>query len=395
MITGILRNLRRHPVRSGLAIGGIAVAAALLLDMVLLSSGMEISFERLVLARGYQIRVSPKGTLPFDTEATLADAGALVRSIRDDPGVARAGAILGTTVFLRSADSLVPLTGYGFDPRAQGLYELQKGSDLAPGDSAGLLLGEEAARILGLAPGDTVTVEGELDPLAGLARTDRHLVVRGVVRWLYDARDQLSLGTTLGTMQHLSMSRGEDRASAILVMATHDTLAPIVAARLAARHPAVSVNSLATLVAQFRGRLTYFRQLSVILGAISLGVAALLVATILTITVNERLGEIATLRAIGISRNTILRQVLLEGVVLTAVGGSLGMALGLLTAGYLDTILTQFPGLPASVSFFIAQPAPLAAAAAVIAGTGLLAGLIPAWLASRAPIAATLREDGG
>lgn len=395
MITGILRNLRRHPVRSGLAIGGIAVAAALLLDMVLLSSGMEISFERLVLARGYQIRVSPKGTLPFDTEATLADAGALVRSIRDDPGVARAGGILGTTVFLRSADSLVPLTGYGFDPSAQGLHELQTGADLSADDSTGLLLGEEAARVLGFAPGDTVTLEGELDPLAGLARTERRLVVRGVVHWLYDARDQLSLGTTLGTMQQLSAARGEDRASAVLVMAIHDTLAPTVAARLATRHPDVSVNSLASLVAQFRGRLTYFRQLSIILGAISLGVAALLVATILTITVNERLGEIATLRAIGISRDTILRQVLLEGAVLTGVGGSLGMALGLLTARYLDTILTQFPGLPASVSFFIAQPTPLFAAAAVIAGTGLLAGLIPAWLASRAPIAATLREEGG
>lgn len=395
MITGILRNLRRHPVRSGLAIGGIAVAAALLLDMVLLSSGMEISFERLVMARGYQIRVSPKGTLPFDTEATLGEAEDLVRSIRNDPGVARAGAILGATVFLRSADSLVPLTGYGFDPRAQGLHEPRTGSDLVPGDSTGLLLGEVAAQVLGLAPGDTVSLEGELDPLSGLARTERRLVVRGVVRWLYDARDQLSLGTTLGTMRHLSMGRGEDRASAILVMATHDTLAPVVAARLAAQHPTVSVNSLASLVAQFRGRLTYFRQLSVILGAISLGVAALLVATILTITVNERLGEIATLRAIGISRNTILRQVLLEGAVLTAVGGSLGMALGLLTARYLDTILTRFPGLPASVSFFIAQPTPLLVAAAVLTGTGLLAGLIPAWLASRAPIAATLREDGG
>ncbi len=395
MITGILRNLRRHPVRSGLAIGGIAVAAALLLDMVLLSGGMEISFERLVLARGYQIRVSPKGTLPFDTEATLADAGALVGSIRDDPGVARAGAILGATVFLRAADSLVPLTGYGFDPKAQGLHELRTGADLTPGDSAGLLLGEEAAHVLGLALGDTVTLEGELDPLAGMARVERRLVVRGVVRWLYDAQDQLSLGAALGTMQQLSVAGGEDRASAVLVMAAHDTLAAAVAARLAARHPDVAVNSLASLVAQFRGRLTYFRQLSIILGAISLGVAALLVATILTITVNERLGEIATLRAIGISRNTILRQVLLEGAVLTGVGGSAGMALGLLTARYLDTILTQFPGLPASVSFFVARPAPLLSAATVIAATGLLAGLIPAWLASRAPIAATLREDGG
>ena len=55
------------------------------------------------------------------------------------------------------------------------------------------------------------------------------------------------------------------------------------------------MNSVAELVAQFQRRLVYFRQLSHILGAMSLVVTVLLIGTLLTITVNERLGEIATL----------------------------------------------------------------------------------------------------
>jgi putative ABC transport system permease protein len=153
------------------------------------------------------------------------------------------------------------------------------------------------------------------------------------------------------------------------------------------------VNSVAELVAHFRERLIYFRQLSYILGSISLLVTVLLIATLLTITVNERLGEIATLRAIGVSRRHVVEQVLAEGTTLTLIGAGLGILLGLATARYLDGILTSFPGLPAAISFFVPRPDALATAGVVVLLAGSLAGLYPAWLAARAPIAATLRAE--
>jgi putative ABC transport system permease protein len=109
--------------------------------------------------------------------------------------------------------------------------------------------------------------------------------------------------------------------------------------------------------------------------------------------VNERLGEIATLRAIGVSRGTVVGQVLAEGGVLTVLGAALGILLGLLTARRLDAILTSFPGLPAAFSFFVPRADTLGFAAIVLLVTGVLAGLYPAWLAARAPIAATLRAE--
>jgi putative ABC transport system permease protein len=388
-----LRSLLRHRLRTALSLAGIAVASAMLLDMVLLSGGIDKSFADLLLLRGYQMRLTPKGTLPFDTEATMAGASRMVDVIRGDTAVEAAGAILGTALYGRTPDSLVTLFGYGVEPEAQSIYEMTAGRDLSPGDSTGALLGEPAARLLGAAVGDTVTLLGRLDPQVVTAAARRRLVVRGTVRWLYDYRGQPSVGALLPVMQRLAGRGTGDHASVILVKTRSDAEVPALAARLRARFPQVEVNSVADLVAHFRQRLVYFRQLSYILGSMSLTVTVLLIGTLLTITVNERLGEIATLRAIGVSRATVVRQVLAEGSALTIVGAALGILLGLLTARYLDAILTRFPGLPAAFSFFVPRAGTLAFAALVLFLTGTLAGLYPAWLASRAPIAATLRAE--
>jgi len=371
---------------------GIAVSAALLLDMVMLSGGIEKSFAELLTARGYQIRLSPKGTLPFDTEATLGDVRTTIGRLRAIPAVAEAGAVLGTSVYGRRADSLVTLVGYGIQPDAQGLYRLESGSDIAQHDTLAVLLSRPAAELLHAGLGDTLTLLGRLDPQTVAGTISRDVVVRGFVSWVYDYRGQPSVGTTLPVMQRLAGGAG-DRASLILVKARNDADAPALTARLRQDFPGLEVYSVADLVRFFKQRLVYFRQLSYILGTMSLIVSVLLISTLLTITVNERLGEIATLRAIGIARATVIRQVLIEGALLTIFGGVLGMMLGVITARYLDSILTSFPGLPAAFSFFVPRPESIVTAAMVVLVTGGLAGLYPAWLAARAPIAATLRSD--
>ena len=88
-------SLRRHPTRTLLAVLGVAVSAALLLDMVMLATGMRESFREFLLVRGFQLRVSPKGTLPFDTEATIGGADSLVRVIRANPDVEAVSPVLG------------------------------------------------------------------------------------------------------------------------------------------------------------------------------------------------------------------------------------------------------------------------------------------------------------
>jgi putative ABC transport system permease protein len=388
-----IKSLARRPLRTVLSLAGISVAAAMLLDMVMLSGGIDRSFAQLLLSRGYQIRLSPKGTLPFDTEASLAGTSTILATLRRDPSIEAAGAVLGGSLYSRPGDTLVTVFGYGIQPEAQALYRVIAGADLAPSDTLGVLLSDPAAQLLRAGIGDTISLMGRLDPQVAVPAVTRRLVVRGMVHWVYDHRGQPSVGTVLSTMQRLTRQDEADRSSLVVVKARDDRAVEVIAARLRDRFPRLEVNSVADLVRHFRERLVYFRQLAFILGSMSLVVAVLLIATLLTITVNERLGEIATLRAIGVSRATIIRQVLAEGTVLMVLGSFLGILLGLMTARYLDAILTSFPGLPATFSFFVPRADTLSRAGAVLVLTGSIAGLYPAWLAARAPIAATLRTE--
>lgn len=388
------RSLARHPVRTGLVIAGIAVATALLLDMVMLSGGMERSFTSMLSGRGFQIRLSPKGTLPFDSEATIPGIGAVLAGVRADPAVERAGPVIAAPIHLRVAGSLVSLVGYGLEPDAQGLYQLESGADLAAGDTTGVLVSRPAALAAGLAVGDTIVLLGRLDPQSAEPGATRTVVVRGVVKFLYDARDQRSLAAAFPLVQGLGPFPDRDPASMVMVKAVSDEVVEELAARIRAANPTVEVNSIAALVLRFRNRLAYFQQLSLILATIALVVGVLLIGTILTITVSERVGEFALLRSLGFRRARVVRLVMLEGAVLIVLGTTAGVVLGLGTARYLDAILTSFPGLPAAISFFVPAPLPVAQAAVTVLVAGLAAAGYPAWLAARAPIAETLRDAG-
>jgi putative ABC transport system permease protein len=157
--------------------------------------------------------------------------------------------------------------------------------------------------------------------------------------------------------------------------------------------PNVSVISTETAIEQVEQRLSYFRQLAFILGTVSLAVGFLLVTTLVTVSVNERLGEIAVLRAIGVRRVRIVEQILIEGSAIMLAGAVLGLGLGLVTARYLNSILAAFPGLPEAIEFFLFQPRDAWVALGLLAACGILAGIYPAWRGASLPIAATLREE--
>jgi len=157
--------------------------------------------------------------------------------------------------------------------------------------------------------------------------------------------------------------------------------------------PGVSAISTETALAQVEERLGYFRQLAFILGAISLVVGFLLVTTLVTVSVNERVGEIAVMRALGVSRIHVVHQIVLEGIAISAAGAALGLGLGLVTARFLNAILSDFPGLPADFDFFLFQPGSALKALALLAAAGVFAGAYPSWRAASLPIATTLRQE--
>ena len=99
------------------------------------------------------------------------------------------------------------------------------------------------------------------------------------------------------------------------------------------------------------------------------------------------------MRAIGVSKTHVVQQIVIEGVAISAAGAVLGLGLGLVTARYLNTILSAFPGLPMAIDFFLFQPRAAWSALGLLIASGIAAGVYPAWRAASLPIAESLRRE--
>jgi len=381
------RELLRHPARSLFAVAGVAVACAMLLDMLMLSSGLGTSFRSLLSGAGYALRVAPGGTLPFDTEATIPDAARVRRALEADPRVSGVAPVLGGNLLEgRAAERRV--FALGVDPEEQGLYRLADGR--APVAADEVLIGEALVEE-GVAPGDTVWLApgGGLGPVAGAS--PRPFRVSGSGTFFYASAGERSLALRLETAE--ALTGRADRASLMMVRLEPDAEPTDVANALRGEFPALEVASVAELVDRAERRLSYFRQLALILGTVSLVVTTLLIGTIMAVSINDRYGTIAALRAIGVSGGSILSALAVESLLLCLAASVVGLALGLVTAGWLETILSDFPGLPAAIRFFVLDPRQLAIAGAALLAAGVGSALVPAWRVTRLPIAETLHRE--
>jgi putative ABC transport system permease protein len=385
------RSLRRHVSRTLLATLGVAVSAAMLLDMVMLATGMRESFASLLGRNGFTIRVSPRGTLPFDSEATIAQAGDATAAIQRVTGVTAVAPVLGATIHLLGRGDGVTAFALGIDPAVQGDYELLEGVE--PTAENTVVASDALMRAAGARIGDTLDVAVGFDPQLRTYEGRRRLVISGRAHFLYLSAEDRAAALRLGTVQGMVGGNRADRVSLFMVRTAPNVDPEVARAAIERAVPRVTALSTAGAVAEAEKRLSYFRQLAFILGAVSLIVGFLLVSTIITVSVNERVGEIAVMRAIGVSRWHIVQQITIEGVALSLTGAVAGLLLGVVTAQYLNSILRGFPGLPDAIDFFLFRPGAAFRALGLLVASGIIAGIYPSWRAASLPISTTLREE--
>jgi putative ABC transport system permease protein len=384
-------SLIRHRARTMLAVLGVAVATAMLLDMVMLATGMRESFRELLLSQGYDIRLAPKGTLPFDTDATIPGVSAIITVLRANPDIGEISPVLGGSIHIPVGARDVSSAVLGVDPAVQGDYEFLSGRDITNPDA--IVANDYLLKKLGAHFGDTLNVAVGYDPQTRTYSGQRKLVLTGKARFIYGATEQAAAAVRRETLEALGGGARRDRASLFMVRVRKGANPDSVRSWIASQIPGVTAISVATAIQEVDQRLSYFRQLAFILGAVSLFVGFLLVATLVTVSVNERAGEIAVMRAIGVSRAHVVQQILIEGVAISLVGAIIGLGLGLITARYLNSILSAFPGLPMAIDFFLFQPRAAWSALGLLVGSGIVAGIYPAWRASSLPIAESLRRE--
>ena len=136
------------------------------------------------------------------------------------------------------------------------------------------------------------------------------------------------------------------------------------------------------------GDLTELIHLSHFLGFACVALVLVLVATTTFMAVQDRVKEHAVLQTIGCTGGRIFRLVLAESVLLSAIGGAIGI--GAATAFLALSHLSL--GAEAVAIAFTPSLRLIADGLLVALCTGTLAGLCRAWQAARAPIVSTLRQ---
>jgi putative ABC transport system permease protein len=177
-----------------------------------------------------------------------------------------------------------------------------------------------------------------------------------------------------------------------------------VKAMLAERHRfdprderAVNINDSAEIREMVGGMATGLKIILVFIGTLTLMIGGVGVMNIMLVSVTERTREIGVRKALGARRGHILTQFLAEALVITSLGGVLGIVMTavLVSVAGVRPFLAQLIGDPSRGTdiHLILTPDVIIVATGVLMVTGILSGLWPAWRASRLDPIESLRYE--
>ena len=382
------RSLVRQPARSTLGILGVAAVGALLFDMLLLSEGLVLSMRDMLDRMGFDVRVTTAEPLPGQG-ADIENAPAAKRALEALPAVRSVTSVRSEAAVMRqSGTSVVDAMFISVDGPTHP-WTVTAGRDIGADDE--MVVNQFTADTLSLRPGSVVSISASCGGgVQAPPRIDFRVV--GIVTIPFEPPQRAAGATTIPGLEAACGGARAGVADFLAVASAGDTTAAIAA--IAAARPDLTAFTNEQIVGRLQqGGFTYFRQISTVLITVTIFFALLLITVLLTVSVNQRLGEVAALRALGFSRRRVVLDVLCESALIVGAGGLLSLPLGWMLAAALDDILKRMPGIPEQLHFFVFRPDALVIHGTLLCATAVLAAVYPMQLVARLPIATTLRNE--
>ena len=381
--------LRVNRLRSGLTMLGVVIGVAAVVVLVAIGTGTKQEVERQVEGLGSNLLLVFPGQTTFTAAPTLsrlslADAEAVARVVGDRNRVT-VQVTSGETVRTGTRSRFTSVLGVLETTPNVFVRDLARGSYLSRSDV------DTGRRVVVLGSSVAEDLFGDRDPVGQqVTVAGVRFRVIGVLAPIgqglgMDRDDQVHIPVT--TAQRVL---GTSRIDLIAVRApnreTIRDLGDAIVAELADRHPdtefsAVTQEEVIGVLGRILGVLTYV--LAAIAG-ISLLVGGVGVSNIMLVSVRERVREIGLRKAVGARPRDIGVQFLIEAVLLTTVGGLIGIGLGV-AASLLTAALSPVPAAITGWS--------MALAFGVSVAVGVVFGVVPAVRAGRLDPVVALRVD--
>lgn len=361
------RQLGHDRLKVGLAVGGAALAVALIGLLFALRSGIARQVTTYVDNAGADVYVAQGGTRSFlqqNSVVTTRD----VKRVRAAAPAAQVEPIAGgfEPLSLHGHKRVTLLVGFEPDGRLGGPWEIASGR--APRGLGEVAVDRVLAASNSIEVGDSLPVRGIGLRVVGL--TD------GTSSWMASL-----LFTT--RQQANALQRRGDVATSILVRS--DEPPGELRARLARALPGLSVMTRAELAGRDRALIAdTFRGPLLVMVLVSFGVGALVIGLTVYGFVSERRREFGMLKAIGARNGRLYRLVAVHALLIAALGLGFGIALQRVAGAAMHDIAPKF--------LFVFEGRHLAITIVAAAGMALLGAWVPARTIARVDPAEVFRR---
>jgi putative ABC transport system permease protein len=319
-----IKNLLRRKAKSTFILAGLVIGVAVVVAVISFVESTAHDINHKMEMYGANILIVPQtdhltlsyggmalGGVSFDMQPIRQSEIGRIYNIKNASNVAGVGPIVLGSVNI--AGIAVSLAGIDFDS-AGILKPWWKIDGQTPG-ADGLLLGAEAARVIGLSIGDPVELKGH------------RLQVTGIIASTGSQDDQL-IFSHLSTAQ--AVLNKPDQVSMVEVAALcHDCPVDEMVAQIAEQLPSAKVMPIQQVVKGRMETLSHFKQFSYALSVVVVAVGGLVVLVTLMGSVKERTREIGILRAVGFRKSHVMRIIFMEAALISFLAGIVGFAIGI------------------------------------------------------------------
>ncbi|HEY1421181.1 MAG TPA: ABC transporter permease [Candidatus Dormibacteraeota bacterium] len=397
----VVRNITRHKLRSFLTISGIVIGVLALTTMGALAENFNALINGGVQYFGGSIQVGP----PDGQSASLLPTSK-IDEIKQVPGVQAAFAGYGFSAKPGSTNVVsfgVPDTIVGADPAENSWSSLRitlaQGAQLDPQSTDQVVLGSTIDKEFNKRIGDAIDlpvkpanatpdfvnhsfkVVGILNPTRTAPDTFAYISIPAGQMLLKDSLPIAIRGSIDVSQITESISVYGKPGTSIgdLDKIANDINAQVTGVK--ATRPSDLVNSFKSGGAIFTAITTAAALLALIIGGLS-------VVNTMFMAVSERVREIGLKKAVGATTLNIMSEFLIEATFIGIIGGVIGYALGALI-----TIIANAATPPGQSTLFLVTLNLTILAIGFATVLGAVAGVLPAWRASRLDPVTALRND--
>ncbi len=402
MFSLALRNLLGHKLRTGMTFGAVFFGV---MSLILSGGFIEDMFiqlrEAVIHSQFGHIQINARGFFEKGARAPdrfmIDDPAPLRQQVAKLPEVADIMARVSFSGLLSTGRTDRSIVGEGIEPdrenRLGTFIRIQSGRALNDQDRYSIMVGKGVADSFKIGVGDRVTVTVST---SGGALNTLDFEVVGTFRSFSRDYDARAVRVPLAAAQELLNAKG---VNTLVVSLTNTLDTPRIAELLAGQLDSAKfeIKKWNELTDFYDKTVTLYDRQFGVLRLIVLIMVLLGVANSVNMSAFERVGEFGTMMALGNRRMDVFRLVIMENVLIGAIGSTAGVLIGVVLAWVISAIGIPMPPPPSSEVGYLAEirvvPRELLLAFAVGLVATVTAAVFPARRVTRVSVVDALRQN--